>query len=180
MEAPAEVMGGRMSAAIELTIKSGAWKAKRIVPYGAYLSGRPTTIRPPSGLSFYVAFSHRWLELPEPIRITRHEFKTAPASRMPEDYICDMEIGTGVHMRKETLKLNFPLNVGKYRIHQSDWQPKPETPSDYNDPSSIVLGVADRPGIWLVFFGSIMLCMGFPYAFYVKPLILKSRTGRAS
>jgi len=181
LEVASETAGGRRpEAAIELTIRSGAWMINRVVPYGAYLTGRPTTIRLPSGRSFYVVFSHRWLELPEPIRITRHEFKTAPASKMPEDYICDMEIGSGVQIRKKTLKLNFPVSVGRYRLHQSTWKPKDATPSDYNDPSAIILGVADRPAIWLIFFGSIAVCLGFPYAFYVKPLILKSRAGRAS
>jgi len=180
VEVPSRTAPGRIMAAIELTIKSGSWKARRIVPYGAYLSGRPTTVRLPSGGGIYVAFSHRWLELPEPIRITRHEFKTAPASRMPEDYICDIEIGSGVQIRRETLKLNFPVSVGRYRLHQSTWQPKEGTSSDYSDPSAIILGVADRPGIWLIFVGSIAVCLGFPYAFYVKPLILKSRAGRAS
>ena len=180
LEAPSGTMRDRASAAVELAITSGSWKVNRIVPYGAYLSGRPTTIHLPSGRGIYVAFSHRWMELPEPIRITRHEFKTAPASRMPEDYICDMEIGRGVQIRKKTLKLNFPVSVGRYRLHQSTWKPKEETPSDYNDPSAIILGVADRPGIWLIFVGSIAVCLGFPYAFYVKPLILKSRAGGAS
>ena len=181
LEAPSGTMPGRTPmAAVELTIKSGSWKVRRAVPYGAYLSGRPTAIRLPSGRDFYVAFSHSWMELPEPIRITRHEFKTAPASRMPEDYICDLEIGSGVHTRRETLKLNFPVSVGRFRVHQSTWRPKEETPSDYNDPSAIILGVADRPGILLIFVGSIAVCLGFPYAFYVKPLILKSRTRRAS
>jgi len=180
LEVPSPTAPGRMMAAVELAIKSGSWTARRIVPYGAYLSGRPTTIRLPSGRSIYIAFSHRRLELPEPIRITRHEFKTAPASRMPEDYICDMEIGSGVQVRKKTLKLNFPVSVGHYRLHQSTWQPKEATPSDYNDPSAIILGVADRPAIWLIFVGSVAVCLGFPYAFYVKPLILKSRAGRAS
>jgi hypothetical protein len=178
-ESPA-TMNERTSAAINLTIKSGSWKIDRIVPYQAYLSGRPTTIRLPSGREFYVTFSHRWLELPDPIRITRHEFKTAPASKMPEDYICDLEIGTGVQTETATLKLNFPVSVGEYRLHQSDWQPKQETPSDYSDPSAIIFGVADRPGIWLIFLGSIMLCAGFPYAFYVKPLILKHKRPDAS
>jgi|GEM_PF-3251470 len=180
IEALGETEPGRAAAAIKLAIKSGAWKANRIVPYGAYLSGRPTTIQLPSGRKLYVAFSHSWMELPEPIRITRHEFKTAPASRMPEDYICDLEIGSGVHIRRETLQLNFPVVIGPYRLHQSTWQPKEESPSDYNDPSSIVLGVADRPGILLIFVGGIAVCLGFPYAFYVKPLILRSRAGRAS
>jgi hypothetical protein len=180
VEVPPETTAGRVSAAIELTIRSGSWSFKRIVPYDAYLSGAPTAIRVPSGGMFYVAFALRRLKLPEPIRITRHEFKTAPASRMPEDYICDMEIGSGVHVRKATLQLNFPVSVGPYRLHQSTWQPKAQSPSDYNDPSAIILGVGDRPAIWMIFVGSIALCLGFPYAFYVKPLILKSRTGRAS
>jgi hypothetical protein len=180
VEVPDKTAGRRVMAAIEITIGSGPWKARRVVPYGAYLTGRPVTINLPSGQQFDVAFSHSWTELPEPIRITRHEFKTAPASRMPEDYICDMEIGSGVHVRKGTLKLNFPVSVGKFRLHQSSWQPKAETPSDYNDPSAIILGVADRPGILLIFVGSIAVCLGFPYAFYVKPLILKSRTRSAS
>ena len=171
-------MPGRTSASIELTVKSGSKTVKRQVPYGAYLSGRPTTINLPSGQKLYIAFSQPWLELPEPIQITGHEFKTAPASRMPEDYICDIAIGTGVQVRNETLKLNFPITVGPYRLHQSTWQPKQESPSDYNDPSAIVLGVADRPGILLVFIGSFMLCAGFPFAFYIKPMILAGKLKR--
>ncbi|MCP4377164.1 MAG: hypothetical protein GY794_13435 [bacterium] len=180
VEVPDKTVRGQMMAAIELTIRSGQREVRRVVPYGAYLTGRPTIVELPSGQQFYVRFSHSWDKLPEPIRITRHEFKTAPASRMPEDYICDMEIGSGIHVREETLKLNFPVNVGKFRLHQSSWQPKNETPSNYNDPSAIILGVADRPGILLIFVGSLAVCLGFPYAFYIKPLILNHRTGRAS
>ncbi|MBT3198376.1 MAG: hypothetical protein HN350_00510 [Phycisphaerales bacterium] len=174
-EVPPASKPGRLDAAIELTINADGRTIKRVVRYGAYLSGRPTIINLPSGQRMYIAFSGEWLELPEPIKIVRHEFKTAPASRMPEDYICDMDIGSGVHTRKATLKLNFPISIGSYRLHQSTWQPKAETPSNYNDPAAIVLGVADRPGIWLIFVGSIMLCAGFPYAFYIKPLILRAR-----
>ena len=83
-------------------------------------------------------------------------------------------------MREDTLKLNFPISVGRFRLHQSTWRPKEETSSDYSDPSGIILGVADRPGILLVFAGSIALCLGFPFAFYIKPLILKRKSGRAA
>ena len=180
VEVPPEDMPGQVSAAMDLEITSGSTKLIRAVPYQAYLSGRPTSIRLPSGREFYVMFSHCSEELPEAIRITRHEFKTAPASRMPEDYICDLEIGGGINTRTETLKLNFPVSIGQFRLHQSTWRPKEETPSDYSDPSAIILGVADRPGILLIFVGSIALCMGFPYAFYVKPLILKYKSRRAA
>jgi len=179
VEVPPENMPGRVSAALKLEIEEGPVKLNRIVPFQAYMSGRPTKISLPSGKEFFALFSHRSVELPEPIMITRHEFKTAPASRMPEDYICDLNIGDGINTRKRTLKLNFPITVGRFRLHQSTWQPKDESPSDYSDPSAIILGVADRPGIMLIFLGSWMLCLGFPYAFYIKPLILKARTRRA-
>ena len=119
LEVPPDDFLGRTDAAIEVTVKSGSWKAKRVLPFQSYLTGRPTTITTPSGRQFYITFSHSYVDLPKPIRITRHEFKTAPASTMPEDYICDIEIGSGVQVTKETLKLNFPVKVGKYRLHQS-------------------------------------------------------------
>lgn len=179
---PEMLMPGRTpQAAAEITVtESGFPPIRRVLPYQAYLSGGPTSLRLRSGRVISVSFSNARRDLPEPLRITRHEFKTAPASRMPEDYICDMVIGSGFQTRKETLKLNYPIKVGKFRLHQSTWRPKPETPSDYNDPGAIILGVADRPGIWLIFVGSTALCLGFPYAFYVKPLILKAKVRRAS
>lgn len=170
---------GRFSAALKLEVTDGTRTFDTIVPYQAYMSGRPTSIRLASGREFFVLFSHRSEELPESIMITRHEFKTAPASRMPEDYICDINIGDGINTRKRTLQLNFPVTVGRYRLHQSTWQPKDDSPSNYNDPSAIVLGVADRPGITLIFLGSCMICIGFPYAFYIKPLIFQAATRRA-
>ena len=179
IEVPPESMAGRFSAALKLQVTDGKMKFDTIVPYQAYMSGQPTSIGLASGREFFVLFSHRSEELPESIVITRHEFKTAPASRMPEDYICDINIGDGIHTRKRTLKLNFPITVGRYHLHQSTWQPKDGTQSNYNDPSAIVLGVADRPGITLIALGSVMICIGFPYAFYIKPLIFKAVTRRA-
>jgi len=170
-------------AAIELEIQAGSWKARRVVRFSQYLSdqyhSRPERIDLPQNRAVHVAFSQRWLEFEERLGITAHEFKTAPASRMPEDYICDVEIGKGIYTRNETLKLNYPVSIGKYRIYQSDWRWNPDNPHA-TGPFMIVFGVGDRPGIWLIFIGGFMICLGFPYAFYVKPLILRARTGGKS
>ncbi|MDP6633827.1 MAG: hypothetical protein QGG42_02935 [Phycisphaerae bacterium] len=179
LKVPPETQRDPKQGAIELTITSGSQELKRIVPYYPYLAGGATTIRLPSGRRFYVAFSNSNEELPEPISITRHEFKTAPGSSMVEDYICDLEIGSGVRVRKETVKLNAPVSLGRYRLTQSTWRPKNPDRPDYSDPGAIILGVADRPGILLIFVGGIAVCLGFPYAFYIKPLILKRKSRRA-
>jgi hypothetical protein len=44
-----------------------------------------------------------------------------------------------------------------------------------NDVQQIVFGVASRPGTWLVYLGMILIGLGFPWAFYVKPLLLRPR-----
>jgi len=164
-------------AAVEIEIEVDSWKARRVVPFSAYLSGRPVRIDLPQNRSISVTFSHRWLELDERIQITAYEFKTAPASQMPEDYVCEVEVGKGIYARDEILKLNYPVSIGRYRIYQSDWRwdrDNPHAPGPY----MIVFGVGDRPGILLISIGGVAICLGFPYAFYVKPLILRARTKR--
>jgi len=161
-------------AAIEIEVKVDSWKVRRIVPFAHYLTGSPTWIGLPQDRSVIVAFSNYRLDLPEQIGITAYEFKTAPVSGMAEDYICEVEIGRGIYTRNETLKLNYPVSIGQYRLYQANWEWDRDNPHA-TGPSMIILGVGDRPGIALIFVGGFMICLGFPYAFYVKPLILRAR-----
>jgi len=41
-----------------------------------------------------------------------------------------------------------------------------------------ILGVGNNPGIYIIAAGSVMVCLGIPWAFYVKPWIMRRRRSR--
>ena len=42
-----------------------------------------------------------------------------------------------------------------------------------------VLGVGNRPGVWIMTLGCVMIVLGVLYAFYVKPLIIRRMKEKA-
>ncbi len=111
-------------------------------------------------------------KLPQTIRVRRVQYKTWPASEVPRDLICDLEIGEGAAGRKETLALNSPVTIGEFRLSQGRWLPTPATPMQMS------FGISTRPGLWGIWVGCAMICLGVPYGFYVKPLIMRFRRSR--
>jgi len=91
------------------------------------------------------------------------------------DYACLLEVAAppGGPPKLVECRLNRPAAVGGLRVYQSTWSPGPEAPEE------VVFLVASRPGIRAVWLGCILACLGLPYAFYVKPLLLR-RQGRAA
>jgi hypothetical protein len=46
--------------------------------------------------------------------------------------------------------------------------------------SFTILGVGNNPGIHIVAFGAILMSVGIPWAFYLKPVILKRRRAKVA
>ena len=55
----------------------------------------------------------------------------------------------------------------QYKFSQSGWDPERQ--------AYTILGVGNTPGIYLIAGGGILMCLGVPWAFYVKPMVQRRR-----
>ncbi len=70
----------------------------------------------------------------------------------------------------------------QYKISQSGWDRQGWTESkarvdagelDRPRANWTILGIGNNPGIYIIAFGSILACVGVPWAFYIKPLLVR-------
>jgi len=139
------------------------------VPFAGYPPlADPVRVDLPGGRDVFLCFSRAHHPLPLEIRAIKPAYLTYPGSVIPKDYRCDVSLSDGA---RETISLNNPLRLGEYQISQGSWFPSG------GDPQHIVLLVRTRPGLELIWIGCVLIVAGLPYAFYVKPLILKRKRG---
>lgn len=55
----------------------------------------------------------------------------------------------------------------QYKFSQAGWDPREQ--------NFTILGVGNNPGIYVIAFGGILIGLGIPWAFYVKPAIIRRR-----
>jgi hypothetical protein len=143
------------------------------VPFAAYEHlAPPQMIDLPGNRAVWLTFSRERIALPATLHVRRAEYQTYPASGIPKDYRCEVQIVSGGVRRSETLSLNNPVHVGAFQFSQGSWA------ADPHDPTQIFLIAATRPGLWAIWTGCILICLGFPIAFYVKPLLMRGRPGQ--
>jgi len=58
-----------------------------------------------------------------------------------------------------------------WTLFQAQWDP--------NGQRFTVLGVGNRPGVWIMTAGCVVLTVGLMYAFYAKPLIVRRMKEKA-
>ncbi len=156
--------------ALRVDVTAGAWKRTTYVPFAAYQHlAAPQLIDLPGNRGIWLSFSRERIALPATLRVKRAEYQTYPASGIPKDYRCDVEIVSGGVRRAETLSLNHPVQVGPFQLSQGSWM------ADPHDPRQIFLIAATRPGLWAIWTGCVLICLGLPVAFYVKPLLMRGR-----
>lgn len=106
----------------------------------------------------------------------------ASQSLMQRDFRSFLTITEGNgEERKGVAHMNNPVyfggspisNIGDtyWTLFQASWDP--------NGQRFTVLGVGNRPGVWIMTAGSVLMTVGLLYAFYVKPLIISRMKKRA-
>jgi hypothetical protein len=79
------------------------------------------------------------------------------------------------------------LGASRYKFSQSGWDPtgwnQTKARADRGElpkPSArfTILGVGNNPGIYVIALGSVMVALGTPWAFYVKPWLLRRRKAK--
>jgi len=160
--------------AVKLEIRSGHWRRETLVPFAAYENfAEPQMIDLPGNRAVWLNFSRERVKLPATIEVKSARYETYPASGIPKDYVCKVAITAGAKTTAETLCLNNPVTVGGFQFSQGSWAPAGAT-----EPTRIFFGAASRPGLPIIWLGCTLICLGFPYAFYVKPLLMRRRAGK--
>jgi hypothetical protein len=79
------------------------------------------------------------------------------------------------------------LNPNQYKFSQAGWDQEGWARSQREVDQGLrkrpyasftILGVGNNPGIHVIAFGAVLMSVGIPWAFYVKPLILKRRKAK--
>ncbi len=157
--------------AVKLEIRSGDWRRETFVPFGAYEDfGQPQMIDLPGNRAVWLNFSRERVALPATIEVKSAKYETYPASGIPKDYVCKVAVTAGARTSDEILSLNNPVTVGGFQFSQGSW-----VPAGAAEPTQILFGAASRPGLPIIWLGCVLICLGFPYAFYVKPLLMRRR-----
>ncbi len=141
------------------------------VPFATYEHlASPQRVDLPGRRRLYLNFSRIRRPLGARIFVEQTEYLTYPGSVVPKDYRCEVRLDETKTV--QVVSLNHPLQVGAYQLSQGSWMPSGEVPQE------IVFIVTSRPGLRAIWLGCILIAAGFPYAFYVKPLILRRRARR--
>jgi len=173
---PGEVIKHSM---LRLELTRGEYKTNDIlVPFAEYAStaeppvGKPATIVDVSGIGrLGLVFSTTRRELPSTIKLVNFEpVKYKGAMQTYEDYRSTIEVTDKDTGKKQTLlaHLNSPAADHGLYYFQAFW--------DGNDDPApgerySILGVGNRPGIWVMILGAALVIAGTAYAFYVKPVL---------
>ena len=161
---------GPVGPVIRLEVRSGGFRRTTHVLFSAYHHLAPSQlIDLPGNQGLWLGFSRLRDALPATLQIERAEFQTYPGSQIPKDYVCQVRVSSGGISRPDTLNLNRPVEVGEFQFSQGSWAEDP------HDPVQIFLTAASRPALPVIWAGCILICLGFPVAFYVKPLLLRRR-----
>jgi hypothetical protein len=112
-----------------------------------------------------------------PFSLTLKDFRKVdyPGTSEALSYESDVALedkAEGLKIEK-TIRMNKPLDHKGYRIFQSSFSQDPEAGE------TSVFTVAKNPGIWLIYGGSIVMCLGILIVFYIKPLSSFSVRGNA-
>jgi len=170
---------GSRPAAVKLRAAVGEWVGWQWVRWEAFVGPAVRTdpaaqrLPLPDGQWARLHFAPESRPLPVPFRIAQAEYVTYPGSTRARDYVCRLTTSATATAKERTLicRLNRPAVIDGLRVYQGSWSPKPE------DPRAISFMVSSRPGIGLVGTGALLIVLALPYAFYVKPLLLRRGKG---
>jgi len=169
------------------------WMGHMRYPDPRYAEGvrRPRSVHVPGFGRVRIAFSRVRYELPFALALEDFTMEPYPGSSIPRDFISTLAVHPGDGPAEPFLdeaRLNRPLKVAGYKLSQIGWDPgDPSRPGHeatdeqgrtVNQQRYTVLGVSTNAGIRLIFAGAVLACLGTPWAFYVKPWILRRRRDR--
>ncbi|MEX0887158.1 MAG: hypothetical protein WD009_12045, partial [Phycisphaeraceae bacterium] len=165
---------------------------------------RPIHVDVPGIGRMRLAFSRQRHALPFALALDDFEMQPYPGSDIPRDFLAQLSIADvdadGLmhdHPEQYVVHMNNPVNyraggaplgMGKVKVSQVAWDPpSPDDPQAerrneqgrlVNQQRFTVIGIGNNVGIRIIFVGACMVALGIPWAFYIKPLIVRRRRAR--
>ncbi len=152
---------------------------------------KPVTVDIPGVGNVQLAFSRLSLPLPFAMQLERFEMQPYPGTQIPRDFVANLSIldlqGDADRQVVRTVegeaRLNNPLHHQGIKLSQTGWDPgDSEDPMRWNRDNEgrftnqqryTILGIGNNVGIRIIFVGGCMVALGIPWAFYLKPYLMK-------
>lgn len=177
----------------------------RQMPYLEQRGGEmiPQSVNIPGYGSVQIAFGRQRRALPFAVAMTDFTMTPYAGSDIPRDFESELLVypvdergrpdGTperfSPRLNNPTIvkMAGAPLQLAKVKLSQAGWDPgDPDTPPVMkqlrdeqgrlvNQQRFTILGVGNNVGIRIVFAGSVLIAVGIPWAFYVKPWLVKRK-----
>ncbi len=140
--------------------------------------------------SIQAAFSRLERPLPFVLSLEAFEMQPYPGSQIPRDYVADLAIAD-IDRSSESVgptsygqaRLNNPLVYQGIKLSQTGWDPGDRNAPNHaerdahgrflNQQRYTILGVGNNMGIRVIFVGACLVVAGIPWAFYIKPLLVR-------
>jgi hypothetical protein len=159
------------SQTIRVQVSRGDYSLSQWIPFSAFPEDSlPRQVFLPDGKRVFIQFTRLRYPLGAKLRVRGLEVPKYPGTNMPRDYITRLEVeqADGVAWNGE-IRNNKPLKVGPFDLTQGRMDPmRPQA-------EPVILNVATRPGLPVIWLGAILIGLGPVFAFYVKPVLLARR-----
>ncbi len=165
---------------------------------------RPVHVDVPGLGTMRLAFSRQRYDLPFAVALDDFEMQPYPGSDIPRDFVAYLSIadldGDGLmHRQPEQYRVHMnnpityragwaPVGMGRIKVSQVAWDPPApdEAQADARDAEGrlinqqrfTILGIGNNVGIQMIFVGSCMVVLGIPWAFYIKPVLVRRQRDR--
>ncbi len=161
-------------------VRSGGWSAVVPVPFSQYAlepvvqwTGGRVTLPGGNNMELQLQLSNEFLPLPADITLNQFELVHYPGGdertslqRDFKSHLTMRDPGSG-KMYRGVAHMNHPVYWagGDWLFFQAAW--------DMDGQRWTILGVGNRPGVWVMTIGFLMIFFGVGYAFYIKPIIIR-------
>jgi hypothetical protein len=181
---------------VRVKVSSGNWSTNVFVPFSQYAAeeswsdnatadgrtvARSEDIRlPGSNKTFQIRLGQEYDVLPAQLTLDRFDAVPyagmgASGSSLMRDFCSTLTIEDNQTHEKSTdvAHMNHPVYFanGAWLFFQAQWDPDGQRWT--------ILGVGNRPGVWVMIAGCVMIVSGVLYAFYAKPLIIRRMKRKA-
>jgi hypothetical protein len=150
---------------------------------------RPQVANVPGLGPVEIAFSRKRQLLPFALTLDAFEMQAYEGTDIPRDYLATLSIqdihgpsGAG-QPSIGVARLNNPLVYHGIKLSQVGWDPgnkqdpnlkaRDDQGRYLNQQRFTILGVGNNVGIRVIFLGGCLISLGIPWAFYIKPLLLR-------
>ena len=149
---------------------------------------RPITVDIPTIGKVDLCFSRQQRPLPFSMTLGDFAMIPYPGSHMPRDFYSEITLHYPDNTTyTDVARLNNPMMSGRIKISQTGWDPGDSSnpQNDVHDENGrylfqqryVILGIGNNVGIHIIFIGACLIVLGIPWAFYIKPALLR-RTKR--